>query len=211
MGADNIIEASIVTPNGDLITANECHNKDLFWAIRGGGGSTFGVILSLTVNVYLMPSLSTATVSISARSGTSGKTWWKLIASIHKEMVNLQDAGVMGYYTAGCLPYSFQYTMFQLNTTNTSSISRMIGPLTKHVLRHNESVESSILSSWLPVWYTIEKIAPSGGDAGINRGARATRLLPRKAVEDTDSLAKTLEIIGERNEAFAVSSLYDVL
>jgi FAD/FMN-containing dehydrogenase len=37
--------SDIVTPNGDLVTANECQNKDLFWAIRGGGGGTFGVIL----------------------------------------------------------------------------------------------------------------------------------------------------------------------
>jgi hypothetical protein len=28
----------------------------------------------------------------------------------------------------------------------------------------------------------------------------------REAIEDTDSLAETLEIIGDRNEAFAVSS-----
>ena len=47
---------------------------------------------------------------------------------------------------------------------------------------------------------------PPGGHAGLNYGARATRLIPRKAIEDTDSLAETLEIIGERNEAFAVSS-----
>lgn len=54
MGADNVMEATVVTPNGDLVTADECQNKDLFWAIRGGGGGTFGVILSLTVNTYPM-------------------------------------------------------------------------------------------------------------------------------------------------------------
>ncbi|CAI7650617.1 unnamed protein product [Penicillium viridicatum] len=201
MGADNIIEATVVTPNGDLVTANECQNNDLFWAIRGGGGGTFGVILSLTVNTYPMPSLSTATVSMSARNGTSAKIWWRVIASIHKEMVKLQDAGVMGYYTASGPPYSFQYTMFQLNTTNATSIDRLISPLISQVHRYNDSVESSSFSSWLPIWYDILKITPSGGSAG--HGARATRLIPRKAVEDTDLLAETLEIIGERNEAFA--------
>jgi hypothetical protein len=206
MGADNIIEATVVTPNGDLVIANECQNKDLFWAIRGGGGGTFGVILSLTVNTYPMPSLSTATVSMTARNGTSAKTWWRVIASIHKEMVKLQDIGVMGYYTASGPPYGFQYTMLQFNTTNTTSIDRLISPLKSHVQKHNESVDSSSFSSWLPVWYAIQKTTPSGGDVGLKHGARATRLIPRKAVEDTDLLAETLEIIGERNEAFAVSS-----
>ncbi|RAK81767.1 FAD-binding oxidoreductase [Aspergillus fijiensis CBS 313.89] len=44
MGADNISEAEMITPQGDHVTVNACQNQDLFWAIRGGGG-TFGVIL----------------------------------------------------------------------------------------------------------------------------------------------------------------------
>ncbi|KAH8429146.1 FAD-binding oxidoreductase [Aspergillus melleus] len=36
MGADNIIEANIVTSQRDIVTANECQNSDIFWAIRGG-------------------------------------------------------------------------------------------------------------------------------------------------------------------------------
>jgi hypothetical protein len=208
MGADNIVEAAIVIPSGELITANECQNKDLFWAIRGGGGGTFGVILSLTVKAFPTPSMSTATVSMSARNGTSGKVWWKIISSIHKEMVMLQDAGVMGYYTAGGEPYSFQYTMFQPNTTNTKSIDRLIEPLAKHLQRYNETVESSSFTSWLPTWDLIQKLAPVGGDAGVSRGARATRLLPRQVVEDPDSLAKLFEVIGERDETVAVSYLH---
>lgn len=169
-------------------------------------GGTFGVILSLTVNTYPMPSLSTATVSMSARNGTSAKTWWKVIASIHKEMVKVQDAGVMGYHIADGSPYSFQYSMFQFNTTKTTSIDRLIGPLVTHVQSHNNSVDSSSLSSWLSDWYAIEEIVPSSGDVGLKYGARATRLIPRKAVEDTASLAETLEIIGKRNDDFAVRS-----
>jgi hypothetical protein len=205
MGADNIIEANIVIPEGKVLTANECQNKDLFWAIRGGGGGTFGVILSLTVNVFPMPSLSTATVTMSARNGTKATKWWKIVASAHKDMIKLQDAGVMGYYTIGGPPYSFQYTMFQFNTTNTSSIDRLISPLTKHLRNYNESVESSSFTSWLPAWYDIEKMLQSGGDASVRRGSRATRLLPRKAVEDTNLLAKTLEIVGPQEEVPVVS------
>jgi hypothetical protein len=45
MGADNLLEATIVTPNGRFLLANPCVNSDLFPAIRGGGGGgTFGVV-----------------------------------------------------------------------------------------------------------------------------------------------------------------------
>lgn len=35
MAADNVIELEVVTPEGNIVTANECENADLFWAIRG--------------------------------------------------------------------------------------------------------------------------------------------------------------------------------
>jgi FAD/FMN-containing dehydrogenase len=35
MGADNVIQLEIVTADGKLVVANECSQRDLFWAVRG--------------------------------------------------------------------------------------------------------------------------------------------------------------------------------
>lgn len=35
LGADSVLELEVVTPLGDIVTANECQNEDLFWAMRG--------------------------------------------------------------------------------------------------------------------------------------------------------------------------------
>ncbi|MBP2630247.1 MAG: Reticuline oxidase [Firmicutes bacterium] len=43
---DNLIEAQMVDANGNLLTANNCHNENLFWALRGAGGGNFGVVTS---------------------------------------------------------------------------------------------------------------------------------------------------------------------
>ncbi|KAJ7461116.1 hypothetical protein FB451DRAFT_1269005 [Mycena latifolia] len=48
LGVDRVLEIKIVTPDGKLRTANACHNADLFWALRGGGGGTFGVVIEST-------------------------------------------------------------------------------------------------------------------------------------------------------------------
>ena len=48
MGVDNVREVEIVTVNGDVVIANECQNQDLFFAVRGGGGGTYGVITNIT-------------------------------------------------------------------------------------------------------------------------------------------------------------------
>ena len=45
LAVDRLLQAQIVTPNGANLLVNECQNTDLFFAIRGGGGGTFGVIL----------------------------------------------------------------------------------------------------------------------------------------------------------------------
>jgi len=42
------LEIKVVTPDGQLRIANQCQNSDLFWALRGGGGGTFGVVLEAT-------------------------------------------------------------------------------------------------------------------------------------------------------------------
>ena len=55
LGVDNILEVDIVIANGTLITANSVNNSDLFWAIRGGGGSTWGVITAITVKAHKNP------------------------------------------------------------------------------------------------------------------------------------------------------------
>ncbi|KAF1938707.1 FAD-binding domain-containing protein [Clathrospora elynae] len=42
MGAENLLEATIVTLDDRTLLANPCQNSDFFFAIRGGGGGTFG-------------------------------------------------------------------------------------------------------------------------------------------------------------------------
>lgn len=51
MCCDNLISAEIVTANGELVTASDTENADLFWGLKGGGGN-FGVATSLTYRLY---------------------------------------------------------------------------------------------------------------------------------------------------------------
>jgi FAD/FMN-containing dehydrogenase len=55
MAAAALLEAEIVTADGEVRIANACNHPDLFWAIKGGGGGTFGVITRLTVRTRELP------------------------------------------------------------------------------------------------------------------------------------------------------------
>ena len=52
LAVDNLLEADIVTADGTLVTANSCTNADLFWALRGGGGGTFGVVTRVVYKAH---------------------------------------------------------------------------------------------------------------------------------------------------------------
>jgi FAD/FMN-containing dehydrogenase len=46
--SDNILEAEVITADGRLVVANSTKNPDLYWAIRGAGGGSFGIISKFT-------------------------------------------------------------------------------------------------------------------------------------------------------------------
>ena len=51
-GVDNVLQFTIVLANGSLVTTNSFQYPDLFWALRGGGGGTYGVVTSATYKTY---------------------------------------------------------------------------------------------------------------------------------------------------------------
>lgn len=58
MAAAGLLEAEVVTADGKVRIANSCTNSDLFWALKGGGGGTFGVVSKLTLRVRDLPELA---------------------------------------------------------------------------------------------------------------------------------------------------------
>ena len=71
---------------GEIITANECQNQDYFWAMRGGGGSTYGVVLTYTLQT--IPSRPAAQY-YTLLSG------WDELVQVHREWPKIAMRGGM--------------------------------------------------------------------------------------------------------------------
>lgn len=53
--AGGLMEAEIVTADGVARTVNACTDPDLFWALKGGGGGSWGVVTKLTLRTHELP------------------------------------------------------------------------------------------------------------------------------------------------------------
>jgi FAD/FMN-containing dehydrogenase len=55
LAAAGLLEAEVVTADGAVRIATACSEPDLFWALKGGGGGTFGVVTRLTLRTRELP------------------------------------------------------------------------------------------------------------------------------------------------------------
>ena len=53
--AASLLEAEVVTADGAVRIANACTNPDLFWALKGGGGGSWGVVTRVTLRTHDLP------------------------------------------------------------------------------------------------------------------------------------------------------------
>ncbi|TVY90329.1 FAD-linked oxidoreductase [Lachnellula willkommii] len=67
LAVDRVLQFTIVTPDGQVRTVNKCSNPDLFWALRGSGGGTYGVVLNST---FIAEPESPLTVAMMTFPGT---------------------------------------------------------------------------------------------------------------------------------------------
>ena len=56
---DNLLEATIVTADGNALVCNAHEHADLYWALRGGGGGNFGIVTRLVFRTHLVGQVTT--------------------------------------------------------------------------------------------------------------------------------------------------------
>jgi FAD/FMN-containing dehydrogenase len=55
LASAGLLEAEVITSDGKLRIVNACSDPDLFWALKGGGGGTFGIVAKMTLRTHELP------------------------------------------------------------------------------------------------------------------------------------------------------------
>ncbi|KAM7197314.1 hypothetical protein V8F20_006668 [Naviculisporaceae sp. PSN 640] len=97
LAADNTLEFEVVTANGTLVTASRTQNPDLYWALSGGGGGNYGVVVSLTVKSH--PDVKVGGASLSFfTSNNPTEDFYAAINAFHDALPAMVEAGIMVVY-----------------------------------------------------------------------------------------------------------------
>ncbi|KAK4120694.1 FAD-binding domain-containing protein [Parathielavia appendiculata] len=97
LGADNVLEWEVVTAAGQHIVATPTRNSDLYWALSGGGGGTYGVVLSMTVRVFPDGEIALARLSFNTSVTGGANSYWKSVGVLLAQLQPLvDDHGAVG-------------------------------------------------------------------------------------------------------------------
>jgi hypothetical protein len=84
--AGSLLEAEVVTADGRIRVANACTNPDLFWALKGGGGGTFGVVSKMTLRIHDLPEFfGVAAFAVKATSDDAYRRLIREFVSFYRE------------------------------------------------------------------------------------------------------------------------------
>ncbi|TLD11900.1 hypothetical protein PspLS_11255 [Pyricularia sp. CBS 133598] len=138
LAVDQVLEMEMVDADGKLLTVNECENEDLFFAVRGGGGSTFGILTSITMRTFESP----AVLGLGFSMITSADSPYALEAMVYfiTQIPGLAAAGISGYpimhkaKPLGNVTYSGVVgIMMMKDSSNPEDILKIIEPIFSHV------------------------------------------------------------------------------
>lgn len=211
LGSDQVLSIDIVTPDGRFITVDEKQNKDLFWAIRGGGPATWGVVVSMTVKVHPKTNFSGVTWNINtAAQNISEETMWKALDLYWRRFPEYSDKNSYGYGFVFPADEGYLWTMnpWMVPGMALSDFKKMVAPLFEEWAALGVDVKPTFFEHdrFYPAWrshFPSESI-------GNARGRSGSRLIPRKNWEDPVLLNKTIATLKNVAQTGNVLVIYNI-
>ncbi|RKO86985.1 hypothetical protein BDK51DRAFT_37577 [Blyttiomyces helicus] len=168
LATQNVLELEVVTADGKLLIANRCQNQDLFWALRGGGGGTFGVVTRSTLRTY--PSLPVAGLMLQLVPHTLPA----LDAFFNdwiEAQTSLAESGWAGYFYFGTNYLSVVY--LNPGAESADAANATLAPVWDAISKHamNSSGFPGVFSGvrWFPTyqdWFSTVIEPPSASQGG---------------------------------------------
>ena len=195
LASDNVLSIDIVVANGSLVTASACRSPELFWALRGGGGGTYGVVVSVTHRLHANPRNGFVGLKASyPMSGGNVSAWLNAFMRAQPELPSS-----WGCYIS-CIPgvavfakhASWTLNCLHYGVTNVTAAEASLAPIKSAFDAHPASHAMWSVSAYASFW--AWKRGDQGGDTSGVAAVLTSRILPPSsfATEAVPPLAASL-------------------
>ncbi|KAL0930065.1 FAD binding domain protein [Colletotrichum truncatum] len=131
LAADNTLEFEVITTEGRHLVASRAQNADLYWALSGGGGGNYGVVLSLTTKAHVDGPVAGGSLTFDNQDEDS---YWAAIEAWQTHLLTLDK--IPGFTTVwGFTNASFNIAFVTLPGGNASVVADALAPFLKELDR----------------------------------------------------------------------------
>ncbi|KAF9977531.1 hypothetical protein BGZ75_010286 [Mortierella antarctica] len=195
--ADNVLQYTVVTADGTVKIANAFQNKDLFWALRGGGGGTFAVVVEAVYRTH--PPLKTIQVATYQIYFKERETRHKLIKAWLSRQVDLSQDGWSGY---AFIQDDFLKIAFSLTDKDWVFAQNSITPFFDYAESFEDAFVLGVVNTYSSFWdaYAASKLRMEDKNAGMNV-VLGSRLIPRRNLESSERVKELADALMKAQDA----------
>lgn len=195
LAADQVLAMEVVLPNGVFTTVTAATDPDLFWALRGGGGSTFGIVTSLVAKAYPKIGVTVAKFTFGTSDSISADTFFEAVKTYYSYFEAFTAAGTYVYFwifPLGNDQYLFEFNPFFAVNHTLAQFNALIQPFVDDLsnlgitLTPDATYYDDFYDAWL-AGFPLERVGPVTMLTG-------SRLFPRENFVNATLLNQTAAV-----------------
>ncbi|EMD95578.1 hypothetical protein COCC4DRAFT_35376 [Bipolaris maydis ATCC 48331] len=211
LGSDQVLALEVVLASGRFVTATPEVNSDLYWALLGGGGGTFGIVTSAIVKVHRQVPVTTSTWTIATSETVSGDKLWEAFRFYFDSMPAYNRAKTYSFFTILSVgPGAYMWSMgpFFATDKTVDEYEALIKPFYEKCASLGIEVKANTTyhERFYPAYQAT--FAPLDWVIGGAGGIAANRLVPSDNWKDSEIRNQTVAAIRYAVDNGAVVSMY---
>ncbi|KAJ7878439.1 FAD-binding domain-containing protein [Mycena leptocephala] len=196
MAADNALEFQIVVASGSLLTVNSVSNPDLFFALRGGGAGSWGVIVSATVRTHPTFNVTGSVIELGASNNAAAGA----LAGVHAQHIFDLDPVHGGQYFF--LEKSDNLSVLIIQTVTNTTLDEGTALLTPFLNDALALPDVFLISKDFATASINDALYMADDSVGMNL-VMGSRLIPAAAYQASDAPATVAKVYQELLDAGA--------
>ncbi|KEY66405.1 hypothetical protein S7711_05838 [Stachybotrys chartarum IBT 7711] len=142
LSAYNVLEWEVVTANGTHLVATPTQNEDLYYALSGGGGGTYGVVMSMTTRLFPEQPVAIASFSFNTTSTGSLESYWAGIEVLVRHHPSLIQHGLtIGFRVRETV---MSATIFATLGGNPDDLNELLQPLVTDLMEETGLTQAGL-------------------------------------------------------------------